>query len=150
MSCGESKQKRKKSESKSNLGLNKSKSNLGLNRVAKGEQDLQPGASNMRELVWDDELAAIAQRSNQSLERTISCKVQLIVVVTFKSDRMMIHSPMVNSVLRGTSISCNISCRRTPKSQASHAACNSALKVERVTFLIDLHKNSKTCATPWW
>ena len=71
MSCGESKQKRKKSESKSNLGLN---------RVAKGEQDRQPGASNMRELVWDDELAAIAQRSNlsQSLEPTISCKVQLI------------------------------------------------------------------------
>ena len=48
--------------------------------MAKGEQDRQPGASNMRELVWDDELAAIAQRSNlsQSLEPTISCKVQLI------------------------------------------------------------------------
>ena len=76
--------------------------------MAKGEQDRQPGASDMRELVWDDELAAIAQRSNlsQSLEHTISCKVQLIVV-TFKSDRMTIHSSMVNSVL-GTLISCNI------------------------------------------
>ena len=29
-----------------------------LYRVAKGEQTGQPGASNMRELVWDDELEA--------------------------------------------------------------------------------------------
>ena len=31
-------------------------------RVAKGEEAGQPGASNMRELVWDEELEAIAQR----------------------------------------------------------------------------------------
>jgi hypothetical protein len=31
-------------------------------RVAKGEQGIQPAASNMRELVWDDELETIAQR----------------------------------------------------------------------------------------
>ena len=30
--------------------------------MAKGEEAGQPGASNMRELVWDEELAAIAQR----------------------------------------------------------------------------------------
>ena len=45
--------------------------------MAKGEEDRQPGASDMRELVWDDELAAIAQRSNLSLEQTMSCKVKL-------------------------------------------------------------------------
>ena len=46
-------------------GKNKvSKPNFALlYRVAKGEQAGQPGASNMRELVWDDELEAIAQRS---------------------------------------------------------------------------------------
>jgi len=31
-------------------------------KVAKGEEAGQPGASNMRELVWDEELEAIAQR----------------------------------------------------------------------------------------
>jgi len=31
-------------------------------KVAKGEEADQPGASNMRELVWDEELEAIAQR----------------------------------------------------------------------------------------
>ena len=52
-SCGESKPKKRLS--KPNFAL--------LYRVAKGEQAGQPGASNMRELVWDDELEAIAQRS---------------------------------------------------------------------------------------
>ena len=33
-----------------------------LFRVAKGEESGQPAASDMRELVWDDELEAIAQR----------------------------------------------------------------------------------------
>ena len=36
-------------------------------RVAKGEEAGQPGASNMRELVWDEELEAIAQRFHLSL-----------------------------------------------------------------------------------
>ena len=31
-------------------------------RVAKGEEPGQPGAADMRELVWDEELEAIAQR----------------------------------------------------------------------------------------
>ena len=31
-------------------------------RVAKGEEPGQPGAGDMRELVWDEELEAIAQR----------------------------------------------------------------------------------------
>ena len=31
-------------------------------RVAKGEESGQPAAADMRELVWDDELEAIAQR----------------------------------------------------------------------------------------
>ena len=33
-----------------------------LLRVAKGEETGQPAAADMRELVWDDELEAIAQR----------------------------------------------------------------------------------------
>ena len=33
-----------------------------LSRVAKGEEPGQPAAADMRELVWDDELEAIAQR----------------------------------------------------------------------------------------
>ena len=33
-----------------------------LFRVAKGEEPGQPAAADMRELVWDDELEAIAQR----------------------------------------------------------------------------------------
>ena len=33
-----------------------------LLRVAKGEESGQPAAADMRELVWDDELEAIAQR----------------------------------------------------------------------------------------
>ena len=33
-----------------------------LCRVAKGEESGQPAAADMRELVWDDELEAIAQR----------------------------------------------------------------------------------------
>ena len=35
---------------------------LALLRVAKGEESGQPAAADMRELVWDDELEAIAQR----------------------------------------------------------------------------------------
>ena len=31
-------------------------------RVASGSEDSQPGATNMRKLVWDEELATIAQR----------------------------------------------------------------------------------------
>jgi len=31
-------------------------------KVARGEQSGQPAAANMRQLVWNDELAAIAQR----------------------------------------------------------------------------------------
>ena len=33
-----------------------------FSRVAKGEESGQPAAADMRELVWDDELEAIAQR----------------------------------------------------------------------------------------
>ena len=36
--------------------------NLVSFRVAKGEESGQPAAADMRELVWDDELEAIAQR----------------------------------------------------------------------------------------
>ena len=36
--------------------------NKTLSRVAKGEESGQPAAADMRELVWDDELEAIAQR----------------------------------------------------------------------------------------
>ena len=36
--------------------------NLVFSRVAKGEESGQPAAADMRELVWDDELEAIAQR----------------------------------------------------------------------------------------
>ena len=35
---------------------------VALLRVAKGEEAGQPGAGNMRELVWDEELEAMAQR----------------------------------------------------------------------------------------
>ena len=35
-------------------------------RVAKGEEANQPAASDMRELVWDDELERIAQRFSSS------------------------------------------------------------------------------------
>ena len=45
---------RKQKVSKSNFAF--------LYRVAKGEEAGQPDASNMRELVWDEELATIAQR----------------------------------------------------------------------------------------
>ena len=37
-----------------------------LGRVAKGDEPGQPGASNMRELVWDEELEKIAQRFDSS------------------------------------------------------------------------------------
>ena len=35
---------------------------VALLRVAKGEEAGQPGAGNMRQLVWDEELEAMAQR----------------------------------------------------------------------------------------
>ena len=44
-----------------------------LGRVAKGEESGQPGASNMRELVWDEELEKIAQRFDSSSIIIFSC-----------------------------------------------------------------------------
>ena len=41
---------------------NDAMNNFVLFRVAKGEESGQPAAADMRELVWDDELEAIAQR----------------------------------------------------------------------------------------